>query len=85
MLAGILRVAVGLDRNHGARVQAVTCREGAGGTLTFEAVPAPGADVSLELYAANNRAELLADVLQSPVEVVAAAAPAGDGLALAQV
>jgi len=82
ILAAILRVAVGLDRNHGGRVLSVTCREGAGGTLTLEAVPAPGADVSLEMYAANNRAELLAEVLQSPVEVVAV--PAEDDLALAQ-
>ena len=71
VLAAILRIAVGLDRNHQGQVQSVTCREGAGGTLTLEAVAAPGADVSLELYAANTRAQLLADVLQSPVEVVA--------------
>ena len=82
MLAAILRIAVGLDRNHVGRVRSVTCREGAGGTLTFEAVPAPGADVSLELYSANNRAELLAEVLGSPVEVVEATVE--DDLALAQ-
>ncbi len=70
VLAGILRVAVGLDRNHGARVQSVTCREGAGGVLTLEVTPAPGQDVALELYAANGRAQLLADALRSPVEVV---------------
>jgi exopolyphosphatase/guanosine-5'-triphosphate,3'-diphosphate pyrophosphatase len=70
VLAGILRVAVGLDRNHGGRVQSVTCREGAGGTLTLDVTPAPGQDVALELYAANGRAELLADALGSPVEVV---------------
>jgi hypothetical protein len=36
--------------------------------------PEPGADVSLELYAANVRAELLSDALGAPVEVVEAAA-----------
>ncbi len=80
VLAGILRVAVGLDRNHGARVQAVTCRDGDGpggdgreGALVVEVIPQPGADVSLELYAANGRAELLSDALGVPVEVVEAA------------
>lgn len=70
VLAGILRVAVGLDRNHGARVQSVTAREGTGGALTVEVTPAPGQDVSLELYAANGRADLMAEALGSPVEVV---------------
>jgi exopolyphosphatase / guanosine-5'-triphosphate,3'-diphosphate pyrophosphatase len=70
VLAGILRVAVGLDRNHGARVQSVTCHEGTGGALTLEVTPAPGEDVSLELYAANGRADLMAEAMGSPVEVV---------------
>jgi exopolyphosphatase/guanosine-5'-triphosphate,3'-diphosphate pyrophosphatase len=73
VLAGILRVAVGLDRNHGARVQSATAREGTGGALTIEVTPAPGQDVSLELYAANGRADLLAEALRSPVEVVESA------------
>ena len=75
VLAGILRVAVGLDRNHGGRVATVTCREGHGGTLTIEAWPAGEADISLELYAANNRADLLAEALGSPVEVIEAREP----------
>ncbi|HEX6422828.1 MAG TPA: Ppx/GppA phosphatase family protein [Acidimicrobiales bacterium] len=78
VLAGILRVAVGLDRNHAARVRSVTCRDGDGrdgdGALVVEVTPEPGADVSLELYAANVRAELLADALGAPVEVVEVAA-----------
>ncbi|HEX6570087.1 MAG TPA: Ppx/GppA phosphatase family protein [Acidimicrobiales bacterium] len=73
VLAGILRVAVGLDRNHGARVRSVTCRDGDGGALTVEVTPERGADVSLELFAANGRADLLADALGGPVEVVEAA------------
>jgi exopolyphosphatase/guanosine-5'-triphosphate,3'-diphosphate pyrophosphatase len=75
VLAGILRVAVGLDRNHQARVAGVTTREGRGGTITIEAYPVDSRDVSLELYAANNRADLLAEALRSPVEVIR-----GDGL-----
>jgi exopolyphosphatase / guanosine-5'-triphosphate,3'-diphosphate pyrophosphatase len=70
VLAGILRVAVGLDRNHGARIRTVTSREGSGGTITIEAVPADDRDVSLELFSANNRADLLAEALRSPVVVI---------------
>jgi exopolyphosphatase/guanosine-5'-triphosphate,3'-diphosphate pyrophosphatase len=72
VLAGILRVAVGLDRTHAGRVEDVTVREGAGGTLTIEVTPATGRDLALELYAANGRADLLSDALSSPVEVVEA-------------
>lgn len=74
VLAGILRVAVGLDRNHGGRVRSVTCHEGKGGVLTVEVTAMPGEDVSLELYAANARADLMADALGGPVEVVERAA-----------
>jgi exopolyphosphatase/guanosine-5'-triphosphate,3'-diphosphate pyrophosphatase len=74
VLAGVLRVAVGLDRNHAGRVESVGCREGAGGTLTLEVTPVPGRDIALELYAANGRADLLSEALRSPIEVVEAAA-----------
>ena len=73
VLAGLLRVAVGLDRNHGGRVAAVTARPGAGDALVIEALPADDRDISLELWAANGRAELLAEALGSPVEIVAGA------------
>jgi exopolyphosphatase/guanosine-5'-triphosphate,3'-diphosphate pyrophosphatase len=69
MLAGILRVAVGLDRNHGRRVSRVRV-SGDGEQLVIGAVPVPGEDVSLELYAAGTRSDLLADVLGVPVSVV---------------
>jgi exopolyphosphatase/guanosine-5'-triphosphate,3'-diphosphate pyrophosphatase len=70
VLAGILRVAVGLDRNHAGRVRSVTCHEGRGGVLTVEVTAMPGQDVSLELYSANGRADLMAEALGGPVEVV---------------
>ncbi len=70
VLAGLLRVAVGLDRNHGARVAEVGARTDRG-RLVVEAVPADGQDVSLELYAANARSALLSEALDMPVEVVA--------------
>jgi len=69
VLAGILRVAVGLDRNHGRRVTGVRVADDAG-RLVIGAVPAPGQDVSLELYAAGTRSDLLADALDMPVTVV---------------
>jgi exopolyphosphatase / guanosine-5'-triphosphate,3'-diphosphate pyrophosphatase len=70
VLAGLLRVAVGLDRNHAGRVSGVSCRTDAAGALVVEVEPAPGADVSLELYAANERTDLLSEVLGRPVDVV---------------
>jgi exopolyphosphatase/guanosine-5'-triphosphate,3'-diphosphate pyrophosphatase len=72
VLAGLLRVAVGLDRNHGARVAEVAARTD-GDRLVVEAVPADGQDVSLELYAANARSALLSEALDRPVAVVARA------------
>ena len=70
VLAGIVRVAVGLDRNHGGRVRSVTCHEGRAGVLTVEVTAMPGEDIALELYSANGRADLLAEALGGPVEVV---------------
>jgi exopolyphosphatase / guanosine-5'-triphosphate,3'-diphosphate pyrophosphatase len=69
VLAGILRVAVGLDRNHAGRVTGVRLAED-DGRLVIGAVPEPGQEVSLELYAAGTRSDLLADALGVPVSVV---------------
>jgi exopolyphosphatase/guanosine-5'-triphosphate,3'-diphosphate pyrophosphatase len=68
VLAGILRVATGLDRNHAARVAGVQIEDTKAG-LTVRAVPADGADISLELYAAAQRKDLLESVLEVPVTV----------------
>jgi exopolyphosphatase/guanosine-5'-triphosphate,3'-diphosphate pyrophosphatase len=68
-LAGILRVAIGLDRRHDRRVGAVRTRQ-RGGLLTIEALPGADADLSLELYAANDRKALLEEVLGLRVQVV---------------
>jgi exopolyphosphatase / guanosine-5'-triphosphate,3'-diphosphate pyrophosphatase len=70
-LAGILRVAIGLDRTHGARVQGVDAHVHRR-TLVVEVEAAPGADISLELYTANERRELLEAVLDRRVSVVPA-------------
>ena len=77
VLAGILRVAVGLDRNHAARVATVEVaghRAAGDGAVEIMAVPADSptssrADISLELYEADQRKDLLADVLDCTLEV----------------
>jgi exopolyphosphatase/guanosine-5'-triphosphate,3'-diphosphate pyrophosphatase len=70
VLAGILRVAVGLDRNHAGRVAAVTAVTGTDDALVIEATPADDRDIDLELYSANERSELLTEALGRGVEVV---------------
>ncbi len=67
-LAGLLRVAVGLDRNHAARVSDVAVEE-ADGRLAVRVTPSDGADISLELYAANARKDLLETALATSVAV----------------
>ena len=76
LAAGLLRVAIGLDRSHRQAVTDVAASDVAG-TLVVEVVAAPDADdLGLELYAARERTGLLADAVGMPVEVVVAA-PAG--------
>jgi exopolyphosphatase/guanosine-5'-triphosphate,3'-diphosphate pyrophosphatase len=67
-LAGVLRVAIGLDRNHAARVESVTVDDD-GERLLVRAIAARGEDIGLELYAANARKDLLESALEMPVEV----------------
>lgn len=85
-LAAVLRVAIGLDRRHEGRVVGVRVRDdGAGveehdGTepdqrrppLVIEAVAAPGREVTLELFAADERKGLLERVLGRPVQIAGA-------------
>ena len=70
--AGLLRIAIGLDRNHGCRVAAATAHA-TSDVLTIEAVPDAGADIDLELFSAAQRADLLSEALGLSVEVVQAA------------
>lgn len=70
--AALLRVAIGLDRAHAQHVRAVRVEVGEA-ALEVVAVPAADdTDVSLDLFAANERCGLLADVLGLPVGVVVA-------------
>ncbi len=68
VLAGLLRIAIGLDRNHGARVQSVSVRD-KGDRLLLEVSPVEGQDIGLELYAAAARSGLLESVLDTTLEV----------------
>jgi exopolyphosphatase/guanosine-5'-triphosphate,3'-diphosphate pyrophosphatase len=70
-LASILRVVIALDRTHAGLVEDVGVRP-EGGQVVVEAVGRPGADLSLELFTANDRKGLLEEVLGRPVRVEAA-------------
>src|SRR3989449_2183646 len=64
--AGLLRIAIGLDRTHGARVAEVVVV--LGDVLTVTAVPRAGADIGLEIFSAGQRSDLLAEALGRQVE-----------------
>lgn len=67
-LAGILRVAISLDRTHAGLVESVTVhRAGRGKGVIIELTGRPRADLSLELYTADERKALLEEVLGGPV------------------
>lgn len=70
-LAGILRVAIGLDRSHDGRVRSVMAQM-RNDRLVIQAVAERGKEVSLELYTANERSDLLEEVLGTRVGIVAA-------------
>jgi exopolyphosphatase / guanosine-5'-triphosphate,3'-diphosphate pyrophosphatase len=73
VLAGLLRVAIGLDRTHSSMIHEVrTHLDPEAETLVLEAVADPGSDPSLELYSASERADLMADALGVTVEIVLA-------------
>jgi exopolyphosphatase/guanosine-5'-triphosphate,3'-diphosphate pyrophosphatase len=69
-VAGLLRIAIGLDRGHASRVRTVRCTSSGDGALTIEAVPDRGADITLERYAASQRTGLLAEALKVDITVV---------------
>ncbi len=69
-LAAILRIAIGLDRTQDGRVKSVTVRSEDEQFLIFAKASAKS-DIELNLYAANERRSLLADVLSTKVKVLA--------------
>ncbi|MEY2444155.1 MAG: exopolyphosphatase / guanosine-5-triphosphate,3-diphosphate pyrophosphatase, partial [Ilumatobacteraceae bacterium] len=74
-LAGILRVAIGLDRSHDGRVRSVMAQPHRD-VLLIEAQNKRGKEISLELYTANERSSLLEQVLAQRVTIVASPVPA---------
>lgn len=73
ILAGILRVAIGLDRSHDGRVQHVRVST-TPKRLDVELEGHSGLDLSLELYAAGERSGLLAGEFGRDVRFVTATA-----------
>ncbi len=76
LLAGVLRVAIALDRTHDGLVGSVRAKVRGKDderrlTLVVTAERSP-ADLSLELYTADDRRGLLEAALELPIEVVAA-------------
>lgn len=76
-LAGVLRVAIGLDRTHDRRIASVRATVD-DSSVRIEVTPVVGADIELELHAATDRSGLLADVLGREVCVVARGGEADD-------
>lgn len=71
-LAGMLRVAIGLDRRHARVVQTMRVHIDQG-WMRIEPVADDADDLDLEVYAARERAHLLAAALGVEVEIVAPA------------
>ncbi len=67
VLAGLLRVAVGLDRTRSGVVRGLRVDDG--GEALAVVVDTAGDDAELELYSARERLPLLVDALGLPVEV----------------
>ncbi|MXZ67466.1 MAG: Ppx/GppA family phosphatase [Acidimicrobiia bacterium] len=67
LLAGLLRVGIGLDRTYRRAVETVHARV-AGDTIAIDVEPADCVDVEIELFSAKARSSLLADALGHPVE-----------------
>jgi exopolyphosphatase / guanosine-5'-triphosphate,3'-diphosphate pyrophosphatase len=78
ILAGLLRVAIGLDRTHAGLVTSVRAHRD-GNELVIVAQAAPGTDLSLELYTANERRGLLEATLGVPLRIEGPAAVSRPG------
>lgn len=73
VMAGLLRVAIGLDRSHAGLVTDVACHlDTEDAALHIVAEHDADTDLALELHTANERRELLAVALDRPVVVEAA-------------
>ena len=76
LLAGILRIAIALDRTRSGAVSGLTAEVGEALVITCRT--SPGVDATVELYTANQRSELLAAATGLAVRVSAESpVPAG--------
>lgn len=68
VLAGILRIAIGLDRRHLSAVRSVGVV--LGDRIEVHPIPADGEDLAVEVHAAEERLELLSEALGKAVSIV---------------
>ena len=71
----MLRVGIALDRSHAGGITDVRCHMTSPDLLVVEAVVRAGHDPALELYTAEQRKDLLAEMLGCAIEVVGVATP----------
>jgi exopolyphosphatase / guanosine-5'-triphosphate,3'-diphosphate pyrophosphatase len=69
VLAGILRIAIGLDRSHSNHVQTLSVMT-LSDRLAIEVGVRRNVDISLEMYAAHERAGLLEEMLGKRIDFV---------------
>jgi exopolyphosphatase/guanosine-5'-triphosphate,3'-diphosphate pyrophosphatase len=69
LLSSILRVAIGLDRTHDGRIENMKV-EVSKSDITITISSPEGREIDLNVYAANERASLLAEVFDHNVIVV---------------
>jgi exopolyphosphatase/guanosine-5'-triphosphate,3'-diphosphate pyrophosphatase len=70
LLSAILRVAIGLDRTHDGRIENVKVASGKN-DITITISSSQNVDIDLNVYAANERTDLLAEVFDHDVVVIA--------------
>ncbi len=76
VLAGLLRVAIGLDRGHNRAISKIAVHQGGEGLEISVAPRDIGSDLALEVFAAQERSNLLSAALDIPIEIVTGS---GDG------
>lgn len=73
VLAGLLRVAIALDRSHKGRVERISiASDPSDDRVRISVTPRDGVEVDLEIQTAEDRKSLLEDVLDRPVQFASA-------------
>lgn len=73
VLAGLLRVAIALDRSHKGRVERISIEsDPSDDRVRISVTPRDGVEVDLEIQTAEDRKSLLEDVLDRPVQFASA-------------